>query len=189
MIQIEFTRRFSMAHRLWSDPASKCATPHGHNEFVRLVLGTPAAADWGRSNMSHSFDALKSLWHGFIDKSLDHAFQLNAADPLLGYFQAHEPERLRHIVVVDGDPTTEALVIALTAKARALLATCAPEVKVLSLSIEETPTNTVSLSAETFDAIRWSAGAWCHRADYSLNDLCPADAWPALPRPTPGVCS
>ncbi len=188
MIQIEFTRRFSMAHRLWSDPASKCATPHGHNEFVRLVLGTPVAADWGQSNMSHSFDALKSLWHGFIDKALDHALQLNASDPLLGYFQAQEPDRLKHIVVFDGDPTTEALVVALTAKARALLATCAPSVHVLSVSIEETPTNTVSLTADAFDAIRWSAGAWSHRADYSLNDLCPAEAWPVLPRPANGVC-
>lgn len=189
MIQIEFTRRFSMAHRLWSDPASKCATPHGHNEFVRLVLGTPVDADWGQSNMSHSFDALKSVWHGFVDKALDHAFQLNIKDPLLSYFQAHEPERLKHIVVINGDPTTEALAVALTAKARALLATCAPGVQVLSLAIEETPTNTVSLSAAAFDGISWSAGAWSHRADYSLNDLCPANVWPPLPRTTPGACS
>ncbi|MEG0819492.1 MAG: 6-pyruvoyl tetrahydropterin synthase, partial [Brevundimonas sp.] len=52
---------------------------------------------------------------------MDHAFQLNRADPLLDWFQTHEPQRLNQVLTIDGDPTTEALVIALWRKLEAIL--------------------------------------------------------------------
>ena len=44
MPAVRFTRRFSMAHRLIADAGSKCAVPHGHNEFVTVTL-EPTAED------------------------------------------------------------------------------------------------------------------------------------------------
>ncbi|MBN9481695.1 MAG: 6-carboxytetrahydropterin synthase, partial [Bordetella sp.] len=47
MPAVRFTRRFSMAHRLIADAGSKCAVPHGHNEFVTVTLEPTAEIDFG----------------------------------------------------------------------------------------------------------------------------------------------
>lgn len=174
MTDLIFTRRFSMAHRLLADRSDKCATPHGHNEFVKVTLrprpDTPAG--WGTANQAADFARLKRHWHQFIDKSLDHAFQLGAADPLIGYFRDHEPDLLPRLLILKGDPTTEALAVALYAKCQAILACFCPDFTCVGLDLEETPTNTVRLSPD--DGIApFDLGAWTHRADLSLNDLVP----------------
>lgn len=174
---VQFTRRFSMAHRLIADATSRCAVPHGHNEFVRVTLEPTAEIDFGGSNYAASFARLKSRWHGFVDRSLDHAFQLNLDDPLLGFFQQHEPHRLNQVLTIDGDPTTEALVIALWRKLEAILADEALPFRLAELAIEETPTNTVLSRGLSAAERAWSPGAWCDRADNSINDLLPAETW------------
>ncbi|MCA3716955.1 MAG: 6-carboxytetrahydropterin synthase, partial [Brevundimonas sp.] len=121
MPQVRFTRRFSMAHRLLADAGSRCAVPHGHNEFVTVTLATDREMAFGGSNYVASFESLKKRWHGFIDGAVDHAFQVNAADPLLDWFRTHEPHRLTQVMVFDGDPTTEAFAIALRRKIEAIL--------------------------------------------------------------------
>src|SRR5262249_9067850 len=118
---LEFSRRFSMAHRLLSDPDSKCLTPHGHDEVVTVGLRPLKAMDFGHANAAASFERAKGRWHAWIDQSVDHAFQLNAADPLINYFRRAEPERLPRLMVFDGDPTTEALAIAFWRKLSAFL--------------------------------------------------------------------
>ena len=175
MPRIEFTRRFAMAHRLLADPRSKCVTPHGHNEFVTVTLESDAAPAWGGANMAASFERLKTRWHGWIDGAVDHAFQLNAADPLVAFFRAHEPERLPRLMLFDGDPTTEAAAVALRRKLQAFLREEAPGWRCVRLRLEETPTNAVVLEgaagAAGWAPPSWMQGAWCDRADASINDL------------------
>ena len=177
MPAVRFTRRVSMAHRLIAEAGSKCAVPHGHNEFVTVTLEPTAEIDFGGANYAASFERLKARWHGFVDRSLDHAFQLNRADPLLGWFQQHEPHRLNQVLTVDGDPTTEALVIALWRTLEALLQAEGLPFRLAELAIEETPTNTVLTRGLTEAERAWALGAWCDRADFSINDLLPPETW------------
>lgn len=172
MPDIRFTRRFSMAHRLITDAASKCAVPHGHNEFVHVTLRADRDITFGAANYVASFEQLKGRWHGFIDKAVDHAFQLNRADPLVQWFAAHEPERLPRLMLFDGDPTSEALAIALRRKLDAFLAAEASAFRCVELVLEETPTNAVIVGPDLTDAERtWDRNSWMDRADNSLNDL------------------
>lgn len=168
---IEFTRRFAMAHRLRADPRSKCATPHGHNEFVTVSLAADEAPDWGASNMAAPFERLKARWHGWIDGAVDHALQLDAADPLVDFFRAHEPERLPRLMLFEGDPTTEAAAVGLRRKLQAFLREEAPGWRCVRLRLEETPTNAVVLEGDGAGAAGWAPGAWCDRADQTINDL------------------
>lgn len=170
---IEFSRRYCMAHRLLDDPGSKCATPHGHNEIVRVRIEGAQQPDLGGANHAAPFDRLKGRWHAWIDGAVDHALQLNRRDPLLGWFETHEPHRLSRIMTFDGDPTTEALAVAFHRKLAAFLAEDAPGFTVVEVAIEETPTNTVILRASDLSGVLadWRPGAWCDRADMSLNDL------------------
>ncbi|MBP2157726.1 MULTISPECIES: 6-carboxytetrahydropterin synthase [Asticcacaulis] len=176
---IQFKRRFSMAHRLRFDRNSKCMTPHGHNEFVTVDLKPRAEArgvDWGASNYAASFADMKRHWHGFVDDALDHAFQLGHDDPMIGYFQMHEPELLPRLLIIQGDPTTEAVATALYMKLNAILAVHLPAFECVRFEIEETPTNSVILTSGDIAACPIRLGEWCHRPDLSLNDLVPADA-------------
>jgi len=171
-----------MAHRLRFDRNSKCATPHGHNEFVCVSLQARPEArgiDWGGSNYAASFAALKTHWHAFIDNSLDHAFQLGAGDPLISYFQQHEPDIVPRLLVIGGDPTTEAVATALYLKLNAILARHVPDFECVRFEVEETPTNSVVLLPSDV-AGPPPLGDWCRRADLSINDLLPPDAWPSL---------
>jgi 6-pyruvoyltetrahydropterin/6-carboxytetrahydropterin synthase len=171
-VKIVFERRFAMAHRLIADPLSKCATPHGHNEIVRVELYSDRRPDLGGSNMVAPFERLKTRWHAWIDGSVDHAFQLAADDPLVDWFKDHEPQRLGRLMLFDGDPTTEAAVLAYWRKLSAFLAVDAPEFRIVSLTLEETPTNSITLDEAGAAALAdWSPGAWCERADDSINDL------------------
>lgn len=162
-----------MAHRLLSDRSSKCATPHGHNEFVRIKIATPDQDyDWGGKNAANRFEDIKTPWHGFVDGALDHAFQLGADDPLIGYFTAHEPDLLARLLIIKGDPTTEALAVALFQKCTAILCHHKPSLKLLSLELEETPTNCVMIEASEH-LLSIDLGDWCHRPDHTINDLSP----------------
>ena len=161
-----------MAHRLLADPASRCAVPHGHNEFVHVVLATDAEMDFGGSNYVASFESLKGRWHGFIDKAVDHAFQLNGADPMLDWFRQTEPHRLSRLMVFDGDPTTEAFAVALRRKLDAILIDEASAFRCVELTLEETPTNAIIVGEHLSAAERaWAAGSWMDRPDLSISDL------------------
>ena len=161
-----------MAHRLLADPASRCAVPHGHNEFVHVILATDAEMDFGGSNFVASFETLKGRWHGFIDKAVDHAFQLNGKDPMLSWFQQNEPQRTPRLMVFDGDPTTEAFAVALRRKLDAILAADGSPYRCVELTLEETPTNAILIGEHLSAAERgWMAGSWMDRSDLSINDL------------------
>lgn len=180
----EFERRFSMAHRLLlADTSPKCQVPHGHNEYVRARLfkrrpkdGLPEVA-WGASNMPVSFAQMKSRWHEWIDEHVDHAFQLNAEDPLVGYFAGQEPSRLKRVMTFPGDPTTEALACAMFLKLKAFARAEGYVWDVASVSIEETPTNMVIV--EERDVREFEAHVhqgypdqyWFNRRDMSINDF------------------
>lgn len=176
VVRLEFSRRYSMAHRLLDDPSSKCLTPHGHDEVVTVRLKPLRALDLGGSNMTGSFEQAKGRWHRWIDDHVDHAFQVNASDPLVDYFRANEPDRVRRLMVFRGDPTTEALAVAFLLKLTAFLKADGDLFAAERVAIQETPTNRVVLSAADWAAsgLDWAPGDWCLRADDSLNDLVPA---------------
>lgn len=173
MFSLVFTRRYSMAHRLIADPAGKCAIPHGHNEQViaRLRPVAPQRLDGG-ANMVVPFDRAKARWHRFVDDQVDHAFQLGAGDPMIDWFRVHEPQRLGRLLVTPGDPTTEMLAACLMAKLNAFLAADGNGLRCVELTVEETPTNAVTLAGDPAEVLPLQNGAgWWSRADDSINDL------------------
>jgi 6-pyruvoyltetrahydropterin/6-carboxytetrahydropterin synthase len=178
MAVLEFTRRYAMAHRLLAHPRDKCATPHGHNELVTVRLAPLAALSLTGDARLANFADVKRRWHGWIDGAVDHAFQVNAADPLIGYFRAHEPDRLERLMVFPGDPTTEALAVAFALKCEAFLSDARLPFALESVRIEETPTNAVEISAQVArDAgAAFTSQSWPRRADLSINDLGPTFA-------------
>lgn len=173
MLELRFTRRFSMGHRLIAGAAETCALPHGHNEFVsvRLVSTRPAPLD-GHANMLVPFEQAKARWHRFVDERLDHALQLNEADPLLAWFRANEPARAARIVVTPGDPTTELMACLLSAKLGAILADAGGLLRCAGIQIEETPTNTVSFDGDPRDLLPARGpheACWWHRPDMDIS--------------------
>ena len=173
MAILEFTRRYAMAHRFLSDRSPKCMTPHGHNETVTVRLTAATPFRFGGANMEAPFEAVKGRWKNWIDGHVDHAFQLNGADPLIRWFRDHEPDRLPRLMTFVGDPTTEALAAAFWLKLRAFIAADDLPFAVAEVRVAETPTNAVVLTRETFDAetCNLPADAWPRRADWSINDF------------------
>jgi 6-pyruvoyltetrahydropterin/6-carboxytetrahydropterin synthase len=164
-----------MAHRLIADAHSKCAIPHGHNEQViaRLQPVAPQRLDGG-ANMVVPFDRAKARWHRFVDDQVDHAFQLGARDPMIDWFRAHEPQRLGRLLVTPGDPTTEMLAACLMTKLNAFLAADGTVLRCVELTVEETPTNAVTLTGDPAEVLpAHDRGGWWSRADDSINDLAP----------------
>ncbi len=172
MLELLFTRRFSMGHRLISGAAETCALPHGHNELVAVRLRPLEARPLdGTVNMLVPFERAKARWHRFVDERLDHALQLSEADPLLDWFRANEPDRARRIVVTPGDPTTELMACLLMAKLDALLADDDSPLRCAELRLEETPTNAVVLSGpaqELLPTPRPPQACWWRRPDMSV---------------------
>ncbi|MEQ1618658.1 MAG: 6-carboxytetrahydropterin synthase [Terricaulis sp.] len=173
MASLEFARRYAMAHRLLTDPDSKCAVPHGHNEIVSVRLAPRTRFRFGGANAVAPFDALKRRWCAWIDGHVDHALQLNETDPLLDFFREREPQRLASIMSFQGDPTTEALAAYYWLKLSAFLQADDLPFDVAQVRVEETPTNTVVLTRDTFDPHECGlpARAWPWRADTSINDF------------------
>lgn len=174
MFSLVFTRRYSMAHRLIADPASKCALSHGHNEQViaRIQPLAPQRLD-GDANMVAPFDRAKARWHRWIDDRVDHAFQLGERDPMIGWFRTHEQQRLARLLVTPGDPTTEMLAACFMAKLNAFLAADGNDLHCVELTVEETPTNAVTFTGDPADALpeRGGGACWWLRADDNINDL------------------
>jgi len=173
MAILEFSRRYAMAHRLITDPRSKCAIPHGHNEIVTARLTPRQAFSFGGANALAPFEAIKGRWHAWIDAHVDHAFQLNEADPLIGYFRAHEPAQLSRIMTFPGDPTTEALAACFFMKLDAFVRADDLPYAVAEIRVEETPTNTVIVSRDRFDpeTCNLSPRAWPRRPDDAINEF------------------
>lgn len=176
MFSLVFTRRYSMAHRLIADPASKCAVPHGHNEIVTARIGavTPQRLD-GRANMVAPFETTKERWHAWIDQAVDHALQVSEGDPLIGYFRDNEPDKLARLLVMPGDPTTELLAACFMAKLNAFLDDDGGRLRCIELTIEETPTNAVVFTGDPAEVLPAQASGnrqpWWRRADMSINDF------------------
>ena len=141
---LEFTRRFSMAHRLLEIGSTKCAMIHGHNEFVTITMENTNGrrVDWGHSNIAIQFADAKRKWHDWIDNVVDHALQLGHNDPLLQTFMKNEPERIHRIVVTPGDPTTEIMCLLLAYKCSVFLKGL--DLTITKVELEETPTNKVT---------------------------------------------
>jgi 6-pyruvoyltetrahydropterin/6-carboxytetrahydropterin synthase len=161
-----------MGHRLISGSAESCALPHGHNELVTVHLRPTRLAPLdGARNMAVPFAQAKGRWHRFVDERLDHALQLGASDPLLAWFDAHEPARAERIVVTPGDPTTEMMACLLLSKLSAILRDDGDLLRCTALHLEETPTNSVSVTAEEAALLAPAAdeASWWHRPDMSIR--------------------
>ena len=173
MAALEFTRRYAMAHRLLATKSPKCAIPHGHNEYVTVRLEPFAPFRFGDANSIAPFEEVKRRWHQWIDEHVDHTLHLGETDPLIAFFREHEPQRLAQIMTFQGDPTTEALAACFWLKLQAFITDDRLPFNVREVRIEETPTNTVVVTAHTFkpsdSGLR--TGAWPFRADMSINDF------------------
>ncbi len=169
-LQLRFTRRFSMAHRLIAGPSTKCATPHGHNEFVVVHLAPTGSARLdGAANMVVEFGQAKKRWHAFVDDHRDHALQLSDADPLLELSATHFPGW--RIVVTPGDPTTELMAALLMSKCQAILDAEQVPLTCVRLELEETPTNSVVFEGDPQAVIPsgTSLSPWWTRGDPSTR--------------------
>jgi 6-pyruvoyltetrahydropterin/6-carboxytetrahydropterin synthase len=166
---VKFTRRFSMAHRLSHDAAPKCATPHGHNEFVTIELVRPGAPVLcGSKNMVQEFGQLKAAWHRWIDESVDHCLQLNENDPLLQHVDAAFPDW--RIMVTPGDPTTELTAALFMTKCQAFLDADATGFHCKKLTLQETPTNSVTVEGLPLQGISFDSTLdWWTRPDASIR--------------------
>jgi 6-pyruvoyltetrahydropterin/6-carboxytetrahydropterin synthase len=173
MAALEFTRRYAMAHRLLADPNSKCAVPHGHNEIVSVRLEPLSRFRFGGANAIAPFEVVKGRWHSWIDTHVDHALQLNEADPLIEFFREHEPQRLASLMTFVGDPTTEALAACFWLKLSSFMVAEQLPFTLSQVRVEETPTNAVVLTRDGFDADACGlhAKSWPRRADMSINDF------------------
>lgn len=173
MAALEFTRRYAMAHRLLATQSPKCAIPHGHNEFVTVQLDPLETFKFSAANSTAPFELVKRRWHAWIDERVDHTLHLGETDPLIDYFREREPARLSQVMTFQGDPTTEALAACFWLKLSAFIANDELPFTVREVRIEETPTNTVVTTRETFDAASCGlrAHAWPWRADMSINDF------------------
>jgi len=158
-LALRFRRRFSMAHRLTSGAAAKCATPHGHDEYVTVELvGTQPVALDGDANMVVEFGRAKQRWHRFVDECLDHGFQLSASDPLLTVARERFEWRL---IVTPGDPTTELMAALLAAKCQAILDDeLDGALRVRRLILDETPTNSVVFEGDPREVLPAGEGWW-----------------------------
>lgn len=175
MLELIFTRRFAMAHRLIHGSSEICATPHGHNEEVRVYLKPLEVRPLdGKQNVVVPFEKAKSTWHRFIDGSVDHAFQLADNDPLLPWFIEHEPQRIPRLLITPGDPTTELLACLFMSKLNCFLLAEQSGLYCDQIEILETPTNTVRFIGNSLDFIpniRPPEQCWWRRADMSISDL------------------
>lgn len=168
---LQFSRRYSMAHRLILGTSEKCAIPHGHNEIVTVELEPLRALTLGEANALAPFEAVKGRWHAWIDGAVDHALQLNEADPLVAYFLRHEPQRAERIMSFPGDPTTEAQAVLMFAKLQTFLAADGAPYRAARLRVEETPTNAVIVEERTLAALDLPERGWFRRPDQSINDF------------------
>lgn len=173
MATLIFSRRFAMAHRLIAGAEEKCATPHGHNEHVIIELAPLEPFRLGGANALASFAQTKGRWHAWIDDQVDHALQLNAADPLIEYFRSQEPQRCARLMVFPGDPTTEAACLLFFMKLQAFLRADGAPYKPQRVRLEETPTNCVEIDAAYIASLDLPASGahWWNRPDMSINDL------------------
>lgn len=173
MAALEFTRRYAMAHRLLKTDSPKCAIPHGHNELVTVRLDPLEQFRFGGANSAAPFEQVKRRWHQWVDDHVDHTLHLGEDDPLIAYFQSHEPARLKQVMTFQGDPTTEALAACFWLKLSAFIAADGLPFAVREVRIEETPTNTVLVTKDNFDPAHCGlrTGAWPRRADMSSNDF------------------
>jgi 6-pyruvoyltetrahydropterin/6-carboxytetrahydropterin synthase len=173
MASLEFTRRYAMAHRLLATKSPKCAIPHGHNEFVTVRLDPHTKFAFSDTNSVAPFERVKQRWHSWIDEHVDHTLHLAESDPLIAFFREHEPQRLTQIMTFPGDPTTEALAACFFLKCSAFIRHQKLPFVVSEVQIEETPTNTVIIDRNNFDAAESGlrGNAWPWRADESINDF------------------
>ena len=172
--ELIFERRFSMAHRLISGLSEKCSVPHGHNEYVKVFLRSKDSHALDQNtNMVKVFAEAKTKWHQFIDQHLDHAFQLNDRDPLIDFFKEKEPHKIKRLVITKGDPTTEMMSACLMAKVQNFLDNDQTNLICNKIELEETPTNSISLSGDYAFLKHVKSGKehWWNRADFSINDL------------------
>ena len=146
-IVLNFTRRYSMGHRLISGAAKNCQIPHGHDEVVtvNITKRSNRVLD-SKTNMLVEFEEAKRRWFEWIDESVDHSFHINNEDPIINYFIEHEPELLPKLLITPGDPTTEIRAACYYAKLSNFLDENKTELFCTDLKIQETPTNAVCFS-------------------------------------------
>lgn len=174
MYKLEFTYRFEAAHR-FTKGTSKCATPHGHTWLA--TLGFSVDADkLNQQDMVEEFENLKKAWKLFITETVDHSFMHHYEDPILSSLKEFV-EGFRGLPF-PSDPTTEVIAALFLAKGRTL---CDNLPFLPSyVSIQETPTNRVTLNLEGLDSVLKRIDSkrfqgWWDSEDYASRELSSAN--------------
>ena len=118
---------FCYGHRLL-DHAGKCRNLHGHNGTAEISL---ESGRLGPGEMVTDFERIKSSVREWIERELDHKTLLNAKDPLVAALRAQGQE----VLVLDGNPTAEALARLIFERCRDL------GLPVASVRVWETPSS------------------------------------------------
>lgn len=127
---------FDAGHRLVGHE-SKCRNLHGHRYAVEVTL--ELVKDLDDVGRIVDFSVVKQMLGGWIDETLDHAFIVNAADPLLAIIAADG----KH-VVVPFEPTAENLAMWIFGVASSLLND--DRMHVSQLKLWETPTSSAEVT-------------------------------------------
>lgn len=132
---------FDAAHRILGHPG-KCAYLHGHTYHLEVTIG---AARLDALGMVMDFDDLRALVRKAVLQRWDHATLLSELDPLVSAISAVQAEAPEKVVSFPQNPTAEIL----TREAwEAIRQALPPDVSLLRVKIEETPTCSSELTAD-----------------------------------------
>jgi len=131
---------FDAAHRILGHPG-KCAYLHGHTYHLEVTI---SAARLDALGMVMDFDDLRALVRKAVLQRWDHATLLSELDPLVSAISAVQAEAPEKVVSFPQNPTAEIL----TREAwEAIRQALPPDVSLLRVKIEETPTCSSELTA------------------------------------------
>ena len=133
---------FAAAHRILGH-AGKCAYLHGHTYHLEVTVTAPRLDALG---MVIDFDDLKALVRKAALDRWDHATLLSEQDPLVSAISAVQAEAPEKVVRFANNPTAEVL----TREAwQAITQALPPNLSLVRIKIEETPTCSSELIADT----------------------------------------
>lgn len=144
MFTVAVRHTWEAGHRL-PHIEGKCQSLHGHSWSVEAEVTSDAPAHG--DNMVVEFATVKTILREWIDSRLDHGLMLGHRDPLAHMLADHGKVFMFGYDTHSGDldyPTVEN-VAALLAR---LIQFELPEVRVVRVTVQETPTNKASWVAE-----------------------------------------
>lgn len=144
MYTVQTQTSFEAAHRLYNVDtySEECRNNiHGHSYKVTIVVGR---ANLNDANMVIDFKQLKEIIRDEIENIYDHSCILNAEDPLAKPIY----ENCKKVIIVPENPTAEWMSVTFHHTLKSTLAQLDDQLKVISVSVQETENNIACYSEE-----------------------------------------